>query len=151
MRGVMAAVLLIAIGVGARTLAVPDSASDAVADGREKRRLVADYLQLAPAEAAGFWPLYERLQVEWRALQREREEHIRNFGRDFAGMTDALALEYTQERLRHEERRLRLLRQYLPRFQAVLPARKLARYYQIEDKIHAAIGAETAVEIPLIQ
>ena len=127
------------------------SANEPSDEALEKRQLVADCLQLTPPQAAGFWPLYERLQREWRALQREREEHLRNFGRDFAQMNDALALEYTKEHLRHEEVRLNLLRVYLPRFEKVLPARKLARYYQLEDKLHAFVSAETATEIPLVQ
>ena len=153
-RYAMAAVLLVIqviSGVGSAASADPGTSASVAEEASEKRRLVADYLGLTPAQAAGFWPLYGRLQGELQLLQRNREEHIGNYGRDYASMTDALALAYTKERLRHEELRLRLLREYLPRFQKVLPARKLARYYQIEDRINAAIAAEAAAEIPLIQ
>jgi hypothetical protein len=151
MRRGLTALLMFVLALGSTFSAVPVVGAEALAERAEKRQLIADFLQLTTAEASGFWPLYERLQTEWRALQDEREEHVRNYGRDYASMTDALALEYTKELLQHEERRIKLLRRYLPSFQKVLPARKLARYYQIEEKIHAAVSAETAVEIPLIQ
>ncbi|RYU63219.1 hypothetical protein EWI61_01815 [Methylolobus aquaticus] len=151
MRRGVTALLVFVIEAGSRLSAAPVMGPEGLADQADKRQLVGDFLQLSTAEASGFWPLYERLQSEWRALQSDREEHLRNYGRDYAAMTDALALEYTKELLQHEERRIRLMRQYLPSFQKVLPARKVARYYQIEEKIHAAVSAETAVEIPLIQ
>jgi len=151
MRGVLIAALLIAIGASSTGFAEPLGSPNLAPDRLEKRRLVAEYLHLEPRQAAGFWPLYERLQAELQILEREREDHVRNYGRDYGGMTDALALAYTKEWLQHEEQRLRLLRQYLPRFEKVVPARTLARYYQIEDKIQAAVSAEAAVEIPLIQ
>ena len=151
MRRGVTALLVFVVGPGSSLAADPVVGTDRLGDRADKRQLVGDFLQLSAAEASGFWPVYERLQREWRVLQSEREEHLRNYGRDYAAMTDTLALEYTKELLQHEERRIRLLRQYLPSFQKVLPARKLARYYQIEEKIHAAVSAETAVEIPLIQ
>ena len=40
---------------------------------------------------------------------------------------------------------------FLPNIQAVLPATKVARYLQIENKIRALIKYELASAIPLVQ
>ena len=48
-----------------------------------------------------------------------------------------------------EAQRARLKAQYLPRFKQVLPPRKVARFYQIENKLDIAILAEMAQAIPL--
>jgi hypothetical protein len=39
--------------------------------------------------------------------------------------------------------------QYLPRFQSVLPMRKVARFFQVDNKLDKKIQAELAAEIPL--
>jgi len=37
----------------------------------------------------------------------------------------------------------------VPRFQSVLPARKVARFFQIDNKLDKKIQAELAADIPL--
>jgi hypothetical protein len=44
-----------------------------------------------------------------------------------------------------------LLNRYVPRFQKVLPSRKVARFYQIENKVRAILDYELAKEIPLVK
>jgi hypothetical protein len=39
---------------------------------------------------------------------------------------------------------------YRPKFAATVPAMKVARYYQIENKIRAVINYELADAIPLV-
>jgi len=46
---------------------------------------------------------------------------------------------------------LKLRQAYLPKFRKVLPEKKVARYYQIENKIQATLNYELAKEIPLVQ
>ena len=43
-----------------------------------------------------------------------------------------------------------LRKSYVPKFSKVLPAGKVARYYQIESKIRTAVKADLASGIPLI-
>jgi hypothetical protein len=132
---------------------IPGMSSDAVdqAGEVEKRKLVADFLRLTNDESRRFWPIYARLQADLARLQGELEDHLRNYGRDYASMTDILALTYTRERLRNHEEHVRLLNVYIPRFLTALPGRKLARYYQIEERLYALVSSETAAEIPLLE
>ena len=50
-----------------------------------------------------------------------------------------------------EKARASLKAKYLPKFKKVLPAKKVARFYQIENKIQAALYYELASQIPLVQ
>ena len=63
-------------------------------------------------------------------------------------MTDAVAGSLLDEAIAIERDRAGLLTSYRPKFAAVLPATKVARYYQIENKIRAAINYEFARAIP---
>jgi hypothetical protein len=45
----------------------------------------------------------------------------------------------------------KLRQAYLPKFRKVLPEVKVVRYYQIENKINAALMYELATNIPLLK
>ena len=46
---------------------------------------------------------------------------------------------------------LNIITSYVPRFQKVLPPRKVARLYQLENKIRALVDYQLAQEVPLIK
>jgi hypothetical protein len=50
-----------------------------------------------------------------------------------------------------ESLRVKLNKTYLPKFRKALPETKVARYYQIENKINAALYSEFAEKIPLVE
>ena len=43
------------------------------------------------------------------------------------------------------------MKSYVPRFQKVLPAKKVARLYQVENKVRALVNYQVAQDIPLIK
>jgi len=46
---------------------------------------------------------------------------------------------------------LDIKKNYLPKFKGVLPALKVARFYQLENKIEAEIDSQLALAVPLIE
>jgi hypothetical protein len=45
----------------------------------------------------------------------------------------------------------KLRQSYLSKFRGILPDKKVARFYQLESKIHAIVEFEIARRIPLVQ
>jgi hypothetical protein len=66
-------------------------------------------------------------------------------------MTDATATKLLGEFLALETDHVTILKAYAPRFRRVLPPVKVARLYQIENKMRALVNYELAREIPLIR
>jgi hypothetical protein len=151
----MLAALLSAIGLSftvaaeGRSTETPEQpASDA---SQDRRRLVADNLPLSPSEAELFWPVYERFQKDTSNLVDKRQEIIARLGENYDDMTDEVAKQFTIDILELQAARLSLIKSYFPKFEKVLPAKKLARYYQIEARIRAAVDVEIVERIPLIK
>jgi len=46
---------------------------------------------------------------------------------------------------------VKLLSDYVPKFEKVLPPKKVARLYQIENKMRALVNYELARQIPLVK
>ena len=116
----------------------------------DKKLFVAENMQLTDTEARAFWPVYEKYQDEL-FLQRSRIKNlIEVYAENYDNMTDEIAKKLLDEHSSIEESRLKLQDAYLPKFRQILPDIKVVRYYQIENKINAALMYEIAARVPLI-
>jgi predicted outer membrane protein len=135
-----------------------DQTADNTAIVREKVRadkklLVAANMELTEQEAAAFWPVYEAYQKDLGALNERTRKAIESYATAYnaGAVPDETAKKLLDEALAIEAAEVDLRKSYVPKFSKVLPAAKVARYYQIEQKIRAAIKYELANGIPLVQ
>ena len=117
----------------------------------DKKLLVAENMQLTEAEAKAFWPVYERYQDELFLLRVRTATLIKNYADSYEKMTNGSAKKLLDEYMTIETLGLKLRQTYLSKFRKVLPQVKTARYYQIENKIQAALTYELARNIPLMK
>ena len=117
----------------------------------EKKLLISQNMQLTEAEAAAFWPVYERYQHDLQQLLDRRVKLIKEYAANYPNLSDAVAQKLLDDFMAQEEDRVRLSKSYLPQFRKVLSATKVARYYQLENKVRAVMDYEMAANIPIIQ
>lgn len=115
----------------------------------DKKLLVAANMQLTDAEAKAFWPVYNRYQDELFLLRGRTVRLIKEYADAYDQMNNETAKKLLDEYLTIEALGLKLQQAYLPKFRRALPEVKVVRYYQIENKIHAALAYELAAKIPL--
>lgn len=146
--------------VAIMTCAVTASAQDKPADNMQivvekvradKKLLVAESMQLTETEAKAFWPVYNQYQDELFLLRVRTAKMIQDFRDAYENMTNDTAKKLLDEYMTIETLALKLRKAYLPKFREVLPDVKVVRYYQIENKIQAALVYEIAATIPLIK
>ena len=118
----------------------------------DKKLLVAANMELNEAEGKVFWPIYDAYQKELQAINYRAGKTILAYADAYnkKALTDDLAKRLTKEALAIDQDELTLRKTYAARLNGVLPAMKVARYIQIENKIRAAIGYELAAGIPLV-
>ncbi|MCU0561120.1 MAG: hypothetical protein MUD16_13130 [Desulfobacterales bacterium] len=117
----------------------------------DKKLFVAENMQLSDAEAKAFWPVYQAYQDELFLLRQRTGKLIQDYADAYASMSEAAAKKLLEESLAIEEAGLKLRQAYLPKFRKALPEVKVARYFQIENKIQAALYYGLAAEIPLVK
>ena len=151
------AVILIAL---CAAVATPLLAQDKPADNNQlvlekvkadKKLLVAENMQLTDSEAKAFWPVYESYQRDLGKINDRLVKLIDDYAASYQTMTDAAANKLVDEAVAIEADRTKLAQSYLPKFRKVLPPTKVARYYQIENKIRAVVNYELAAGIPLVK
>jgi hypothetical protein len=97
-----------------------------------------------------FWPVYAQYQDELFLLRARTIKLINDYAEAYEKMTNDAAKSLLDEYMNIESLGLKLRQTYLPKFRKILPDVKVVRYYQIENKINAALIYELAANIPLI-
>jgi cell division protein FtsB len=115
-----------------------------------RKAMVAVNLDLTDDEAARFWPIYERYQKEMNALGDRLVAVIGDYSKNFRDMSNKKAVELVNDYLSIEADRLKVRRAYVDEFARSIPGIKVARFYQLENKIDAVIRYRLAATIPVI-
>jgi Spy/CpxP family protein refolding chaperone len=118
---------------------------------KDKRALVASTLELTDAEAKKFWPLYDAYQRALDGATRERAvvlEDLLGLGKP---LSDLYAKTLAAELIAADESEIKARRTLQNGLMRALPAKKAARYLQLEAKIRASQAYDLAVAFPLIK
>ena len=117
----------------------------------DKKGLVASTLDLTPAEAKKFWPLYDAYQRSLDATNRRRSAALEGVIGMNKPMTNLYARNLSNELTAADEAEIKARRTMQNRLLKALPAKKAARYLQLEAKIQAVQAYDIAAAIPLIR
>lgn len=125
------------------------AALELISDGA--REILEEEMILTEGQAAEFWPLYEEYAAEKRELG---ERYVRLVGayldRYQAGsLTDNDADIILDAFFDIEADTLQLRQKYARKFRRFLPGIKVARFFQLENKIRAEVDRGLALAIPL--
>jgi hypothetical protein len=118
----------------------------------DKKLVVAANMDLTEPEGKTFWPIYDDYQKDLQTINDRLVKMILAYADVYNknALTDAGAKQLTNEALAIDRDELRLRNIYTAKIERFLPAKKVARYLQIENKIRAAIRYELAIGIPLV-
>ena len=117
----------------------------------DKKLFIAENMTLMESEAKVFWPVYEDYQKELGKLVDKTVKLIDNYAANYQTMTEEAAKGLIDGYLAIETERVTLMKSFLPKFRKVLPEKKVARYYQLENKIDAVVNFGLAKQIPLVK
>ena len=120
---------------------------------KDKKLLVATNLGLTGSEARLFWPIYEEYQTNLRELNRRVQWLLKSYAAAYNSktLTNEKARGLLKEYLSIEADETKLKGAYIPKLNMVLPAKKVARYIQIENKIRAVFNYDLAAAVPFVQ
>jgi hypothetical protein len=115
----------------------------------DKRAVVASVLELTDSESKAFWPVYNAYQSDMVAHYDRLLKLLETYAKNYEALSDETATSLVKQYLALERDHVALLTAYLPRFQKVLPPKKVAKLYQVENKARALVNYELARGIPL--
>jgi hypothetical protein len=118
----------------------------------DKKLVVAANMDLTEAEAKKFWPVYDAYQKDLQSINERLKKVILDYADAYNNnsLTDAQAKKLSDEALAIEADEAKMRKDYSVKLNGVVPAKKAARYLQIENKIRAVIRYDLADGIPLV-
>jgi Spy/CpxP family protein refolding chaperone len=117
----------------------------------DKKAFVASTMNLTPAEAKRFWPIYDAYQRSVDVGNQRRALAIEAVVAKDQTLSSLYARNLANELIANEETEIRARRTLHNRLMRALPPNKAARYLQLESKIRAVRDYDIATTIPLIK
>jgi hypothetical protein len=117
----------------------------------DRKAIVALNMDLSEKQSEAFWPVYREYQEKRDELADRRVKLLMEFRDNQVGMTAEQATQILKDSIDLEDKLNDLKHNYRADFVKVLGPRHALRYYQIENKLDAAINYELASVVPLRQ
>ena len=117
----------------------------------DKRAFIEKYMDLTQAEGKEFWPYYNSYQFDLQKINDRLIKLIDAYAKNYKNLSDQDAIKMVNEYLAIERDQLKQKELYFRTLSKTLPATKVARYLQLENKISALVRFELAAKIPLVK
>ena len=115
----------------------------------QKVAVVTEAMQLSDAQAEAFWPVYRDYHHDRSKVIDRQVALIEDYAAHYGELTDEKAKQLMKDWMSIQSDKLKLKKRYLRKFQQVLPATKVVRYYQAENRLDGLVDVELAKQIPL--
>jgi hypothetical protein len=116
----------------------------------DRNAIVATELPLTTEQTTTFWPLYKQYRTDVQKVGDRMVKLITDYANSYnTTLTDEQAAVLLKEFLAIQGETLKIKEQYAPRFGAILPAKSVLRFYQIENKLDAFLMKNLVAQIPL--
>ena len=117
----------------------------------EKTVIIAQNIWFTEDEAFAFWPLHSEYTVALNKLLDQRLVLLGDYAATYKDMTDNEATALANKVFDWEKKRTDLKRTWFKKFAKVVPAKKAAQFFQIENQINTALDLQLAAALPLIR
>jgi len=117
----------------------------------QRQAIVAASLTLSDQESIAFWPRYREYRREMEEVGDRTIALIADYRAVYAAMTDKQAEALLDEAVAIEVAALEVRKKHLVLMREVLPGKKVARFFQVENRLDTAIDAEISGDIPLVR
>ena len=119
----------------------------------DKKLIVSKYMELTESEAKKFWPVFEDYQKDLQKLNERLVNLLQSYAADYRSksLTDEKAKKLLDDWISLERDEAKHRGSYAPKVLQALPAKKAARYLQIENEYRILIKYDLAATVPLVQ
>jgi len=115
----------------------------------DKRAIVLRAMALDDAQVTAFAPIYDAYQADRKKLLERRIELLDAYASNYDSMTDGAAEGLLKDWLKLQDDEVALTKKYAKRFDKVLPATKVLRFAQVENKLNTLLSLPGIQAVPL--
>jgi hypothetical protein len=114
----------------------------------DRAALITSGMNFSDKEGAAFWPIYQQYEYERSRLDDRRAAVIKQYTQKYPNLTDAEAKTMADQMLDCESRQAELKKKYYKKFNKVLPALTVTKFFQLERRIDLMIDMQVEASLP---
>ncbi len=116
----------------------------------QRVEIIAEAMQFSDAESSTFWPVYRNYEFELSKLNDQKVALIKDYAQHVDSFSPAKAKELAEKSFALEEQNTALKRKYFKELEKVLPANRVAKFFQVDHRLDLLVGLQIASQVPLI-
>lgn len=114
----------------------------------DRTTLITTEMNFNEKEAAAFWPVYEQYEYERSRVDDRRVAVIKQYTKKYPNLTDTEAKTMAEVMLDCESRQVELKKKYYKKFNRVLPALTVTKFFQLARRIDLMVDIQVEASLP---
>jgi len=116
----------------------------------DRKVVIAEGMNLTDAESTGFWPVYRDYRAEMDKVSDGRLELVLEYSDLYPDVPEDRAKAMLKKLSALETKAVAVRNKYLKKLGKVLPAAKVLRFAQLENRLDLAVRLQVAAAVPLV-
>lgn len=127
-----------------------DSSIQLIRAGAQADRvnLITAAMNFSDKDSDAFWPIYRKYEFERAALDDRRVDVIKKYAAEYPSLSDADAKAMAETMFDCDARLAALKKKYYKKFNAVLPAYTVTKFFQLEHRIDLLMEMNVESSLP---
>jgi hypothetical protein len=114
----------------------------------DRTTLITTGMNFNDKEGAAFWPIYRQYEYERSRVDDRRAAVIKQYSQKYPTLTDADARAMAEQMLDCESRLAELKKKYYKKFNRVLPALTVTKFFQLERRVDLMMDMQVEASLP---
>ena len=114
----------------------------------DRTALITAGMNFTEKDGAAFWPIYKQYEYERSRLDDDRVAVIKEYTQKYPTLTDAEAKAMAEKMLECDSRLAELKKKYYRKFNKVLPALTVAKFFQLERRVDLLMDMNVESSLP---
>jgi hypothetical protein len=114
----------------------------------DRTTLITTGMNFNDKDGAAFWPIYQQYEYERSRLDDRRAVVIKEYTKKYPTLTDAEAKAMAEEMLDCESRQAELKKKYYKKFNRVLPALTVTKFFQLDRRVDLLMDMNVESSLP---
>ena len=116
--------------------------------GADRAKIITVAMNFSDKDAAAFWPIYRKYEYERSTVDDRRLAVIKEYAEKYSTLTDADAKSMAERMFDCDSRLAALKKTYFKKFNKVLPALTVTKFFQLEHRIDLLVDMKVESSLP---
>jgi hypothetical protein len=114
----------------------------------DKATIITATMNFSDKDGAGFWPIYRQYEHERSVLEDGRVAVIKEYTQKYPNLSDSDAYAMAERMFDYDSRLAALKKRYFKKFNKVLPALTVTKFFQLERRIDLLVDMQVESSLP---